>query len=338
MLIGYITLDDLAPFFLIRDWKGSEVERINLKRHQKHKKSSMNAWIDKSAFYVMMLPGILILLAFEYAPKFGLVLAFKNYRFDKGIWGSDWCGLHNFKYFFKTPDAWIITRNTVLYNIVFIFLGTVLAIALAIALNELTGRFSVKIYQTVLLMPHFLSYVVVAYLVFSFLSMESGVLNRTILPLLGIEPINWYGEAEYWPVILTTVKMWKTVGYSSIVYLAAIVGIDPCYYEAAQMDGASKWQQMRHITLPGIKTMISIQLIMAFGGIFNSDFGLFYQVTKNSGMIKSTTAVLSTYIYNVKNDVSFATAAGFYVSIVGLLMVLAVNGIVRIIDEENSLF
>lgn len=314
------------------------MERVKVNKHQKPKKISINALLDKSAFYVMMLPGILLLLAFEYAPKFGLVLAFKNYRYDKGIWGSDWCGLKNFKYFFKTPDAWVITRNTVLYNVTFIILGTVLAIALAIALNELTGRFSVKIYQTVLLMPHFLSYVVVAYLVFSFLSTESGVLNRTILPLLGIEPINWYSEAEYWPGILTIVKMWKSVGYNSIVYLAAIVGIDPCYYEAAQMDGATKWQQIRHITLPGIKTMISIQLIMAFGGIFNSDFGLFYQVPKNSGLIKSTTSVLSTYIYGIKNDVSFATAAGFYVSIVGLLMVLAVNAIVRKIDEENSLF
>lgn len=309
-----------------------------LKKHLCIKTLSLRRLLDKSAFYIMMLPGIILLLAFEYMPKFGLILAFKNYRYDKGIFGSDWCGLDNFKYFFKTPDAWIITRNTVLYNLVFIFLGMVLAVALAVALNELTGRFSVKIYQTLLLMPHFLSYVIVACLAFSFLSSESGVLNQTILPLFGLDPINWYNEAKYWPVILTIVKMWKSVGYSSIVYLAAIVGIEPTYYEAAQIDGANKWQQIRHITIPGIKTMITIQLIMQFGGIFNSDFGLFYQVTKNSGLIKSTTNVLSTYIYNVKGDVGFATAAGFYVSIVGLFMVLAVNKIVKIIDEENSLF
>lgn len=313
-------------------------KRKKVKKHLLIQSLSPRRLLDKSAFYIMMLPGIILLLAFEYAPKFGLILAFKNFRYDKGIFGSEWCGLDNFKYFFKTPDAWIITRNTVLYNLVFIFLGLVLAVALAIALNELTGRYSVKIYQTILLMPHFLSYVVVAYLVFSFLSSEAGVLNKVILPLFGIAPINWYTEAKYWPVILIIVKMWKSVGYSSIVYLAAIVGIDPTYYEAAQIDGANKWQQIMYITIPGIKTMISIQLIMQFGGIFDGDFGLFYQVTKNSGLIKSTTNVLSTYIYSVKGDVGFATAAGFYVSIVGLFMVLVVNKIVKIIDEENSLF
>ncbi len=299
---------------------------------------SPRKWVDKSAFYLMMFPGILCLLLFEYAPKFGLILAFKDFRYDKGILGSDWCGLDNFKYFFRTPDAWVITRNTVLYNTVFIFLGLVLAVSLAIALNEMIGRFSVKIYQTVLLMPHFLSYVVVAYLVFAFLSSESGILNHVILPALGIDPVSWYTEAKYWPVILVIVRMWKTIGYDSIVYLAAIVGIDPTYYEVAKIDGANKWQQIVHITLPGIRTMMSIMLIMAFGGIFNADFGLFYQVTKNSGMIKSTTAVLSTYIYNVKGDVGFATAAGFYVSVVGLVMVLVANKITKLIDEENSLF
>lgn len=296
------------------------------------------SWTEKYAFYLMMLPGIILLILFQYLPKVGILLAFKNYRYDLGILGSPWSGLENFKYFFKTPDAWVITRNTLLYNLVFIFLGLVLAVSMAIALNELTEKYAKKVYQTIALMPHFLSYVIVAYLVFSLLSTEDGALNRTILPALGIEPKNWYGEPGYWPFILTFVKMWKTVGYNSVVYLAAIVAISPEYYEAAQIDGANRWQQIKHITIPGIRTMMSIMTIMAFGGIFNADFGLFYQVPMNSGLLQSTTSVLATYIYNTKSDVGFSTAAGVYVSVVGLIMILITNAIANKIDPESGLF
>lgn len=301
-------------------------------------KKSLRKFFDKNAFYFMMLPAIILIFVFQYIPKFGLILAFKNYRYDLGIFGSEWTGLDNFKSFFQTPDAWLITRNTILYNLVFIFLNTFLSVALAIGLNELRGKYSRKIYQTVMIMPHFLSYVIVSYLVFSLLSTESGLVNKSILPFLGIDPINWYGEPKYWPFILTFVNMWKVVGYNSIVYLAAIVGIDTSLYEAAQIDGANKFQQIKFVTIPGIKTMISIMLIMAFGGIFNSNFGLFYQVPMNSGLLKSTTAVLGTYIYNSMSDVGFSTAAGFYVSIVGFVMILITNAIARKISEESSLF
>lgn len=302
-------------------------------------KSRLNgSWADRSAMYFMLLPGVLLLVLFQYLPKFGILLAFKNYRYDLGILGSEWCGLQNFKYFFKTPDAWLITRNTIGYNLVFIILGLVLAVSLAIAFNEIASKYATKVYQTIVLMPHFLSYVVVACLVFSFLSGENGVINKALLPSLGMEPINWYGEAEYWPFILVFVKMWKTIGYNSIVYLAAIAGINKEYYEAATVDGANKWQQIIHITLPGIRTMMSIMTIMAFGGIINSDFGLFYQVPMNSGLLNSTTSVLGTYIYNSMSDVGFSTAAGVYVSVVGFMMILFTNCIAKKIDSESSLF
>ncbi len=287
---------------------------------------------------MMLLPGIILLVLFQYIPKFGIILAFKNFRYDLGIFGSKWCGLDNFKIFFQTPDAWLITRNTLLYNLVFIFLGLVLSVTLAIAFNEIRGKMFAKTCQTIILMPHFLSYVIVAYLAFAFLSIKNGVLNKTILPMLGMKPVNWYSESKYWPFILVFVRMWKTVGYNSIVYLAAIAGIDKSYYEAAQLDGANKWQQIIHITLPGISTMMSVMTIMSFGDIFNSDFGLFYQVTMNSGLIKSTTSVLGTYIYNSMSDVGFSTAAGVYVSVVGFLMILLTNKIASKINPESSLF
>ena len=301
-------------------------------------KSKIGNILDKNVFYFMMLPAIVLLIIFEYLPKFGLILAFKNYRYDKGILGSDWTGLDNFKAFFSTPDAWIITRNTLAYNLVFIVLGMVLAVTLAIVLNELSSSLGRKTYQTIMIMPYFLSYVIVAYLAFSFLGTETGILNKKILPMLGIEPKNWYASPEYWPFILVLVRMWKVVGYDSIVYLAAIVGIDQSYYEAAVIDGATKFQQIRYITIPCIKNMMSIMLIMAFGGIFNADFGLFYQIPMNSGLLKSTTDVLSTYIYNSMGDVGFSTAAGLYVSVVGFVMILISNKISKMLDEESGLF
>lgn len=309
----------------------------HIKKATRKPKSGRNL-ADKTALNMMLIPGILLLIAFQYLPKFGILLAFKKFNYGLGILGSPWCGFDNFMYFFKTPDAWQITRNTVLYNLVFIALGLVLAVSIAIAFNEIASKYAAKTYQTIVLMPHFLSYVIVACLAFSFLSSEDGLINNSLLPALGKEPINWYGEAKYWPYILVFVRMWKTIGYNSIVYLAAIAGINKEYYEAAEVDGANKWQQIIHITLPGIRTMMSIMTIMAFGGIINSDFGLFYQVPMNSGPLYETTSVLGTYIYNCMSNVGFSTAAGVYVSVVGFLMILLTNWIAKKIDPESSLF
>ena len=259
-------------------------------------------------------------------PKFGIILAFKDFRVNKGIFGSEWNGWENFKILFDTPEAWLVTRNTLLYNIVFILLNLVLAVSIAIMFNEVKSKFWAK------------TYVIVAYLVFGFLSAENGIVNKSVLPMLGIKPISWYSEPKYWPYILVFVKMWKSIGYNSIVYLAAIAGINKEYYEAGEVDGANKWQQIVHITLPGIRNMIAIMTVMAFGGVMNSDFGLHYNIPMDSGLIKETTEVLGTYIYHTKDDVAFSTAAGLYVSVVGLVMLLCVNWVARKIDPESSLF
>ena len=308
-------------------------------RCETNKPSSIKgSWVDRTALYFMLLPGVIWVILFQYLPKFGIILAFKDFRVNKGIFGSEWNGWENFKILFDTPEAWLVTRNTLLYNIVFILLNLVLAVSIAIMFNEVKSKFWAKTYQTVFLMPHFLSYVIVAYLVFGFLSAENGIVNKSVLPMLGIKPISWYSEPKYWPYILVFVKMWKSIGYNSIVYLAAIAGINKEYYEAGEVDGANKWQQIVHITLPGIRNMIAIMTVMAFGGVMNSDFGLHYNIPMDSGLIKETTEVLGTYIYHTKDDVAFSTAAGLYVSVVGLVMLLCVNWVARKIDPESYLF
>lgn len=308
-------------------------------RCETNKPSSIKgSWVDRTALYFMLLPGVIWVILFQYLPKFGIILAFKDFRVNKGIFGSEWNGWENFKILFDTPEAWLVTRNTLLYNIVFILLNLILAVSIAIMFNEVKSKFWAKTYQTVFLMPHFLSYVIVAYLVFGFLSAENGIVNKSVLPMLGIKPISWYSEPKYWPYILVFVKMWKSIGYNSIVYLAAIAGINKEYYEAGEVDGANKWQQIVHITLPGIRNMIAIMTVMAFGGVMNSDFGLHYNIPMDSGLIKETTEVLGTYIYHTKDDVAFSTAAGLYVSVVGLVMLLCVNWVARKIDPESSLF
>lgn len=294
--------------------------------------------LNDGALFLMVMPGAILVLLFNYLPIGGIVLAFKNYAPVKGIWGSDWVGLKNFKAFFSTPDAWLITRNTIMYSVYFIVVGTILAVALALLLNELKKGFASKAYQTIGLLPHFLSYVIIAYLVYAFLGGEYGILNRSVLPLFGIEPISWYSEAKYWPFILTLVANWKEVGFSSVIYLAAIAGINIEYYEAARVDGASRWQQMKYVTLPCLRTIITIKLIMSVGSILGSDLGLFYNVPMNSGPLFSTTNVLSTYMYRGMSKVGFTTAAGVYCSVVGFILTILANAVARKIDYESALF
>ena len=207
------------------------------------------------ALYIMLLPGLIYLLINNYMPMAGLVIAFKRYDFSKGILASDWCGFSNFTYLFKTKDAFNMIRNTILYNLVFIFLGTVVAVAVAIMLNFLRGKLSKKIYQTVILVPYLVSMVIVSYIVYGFLSTESGFLNN-LLVHLGGHTINWYTESKYWPYILTIVNLWKGFGYTSILYYATVIGIDSSLYEAASTDGAGRWSQIWNVTLPGLKTTI----------------------------------------------------------------------------------
>ncbi|HZG85573.1 ABC transporter permease [Paenibacillus sp.] len=294
-----------------------------------------------SPLYLMMIPGVVYLIINNYLPMFGLVIAFKDINFAKGIWGSDWVGLQNFKFLFQTSDAYVITRNTILYNVAFIVFNLIVGVGLAILLNEIKSKLASRFYQTVIILPFLISMVLVSYLVFSLLSMESGFMNKTVLPLLGIDPIAWYNEPKYWPFILTAVEVWKGAGYACIIYLAAIIGIDPEYYEAATLDGASKWQQIRKITLPLIMPVIIMLTLLAIGRIFYSDFGLFYQVPMNAGALFSTTNVIDTYVFRgllQLGNIGMSSAAGFYQSLVGFALVLASNYVVRKINKENALF
>ncbi len=290
--------------------------------------------------YLMALPGVIYLFINNYMPLPGLVLAFKNYSARKGIFGSDWAGLSNFKYLFATDDAFIITRNTILYNVVFIIVNLVCAIAVAIILSELTCK-AKKFYQSAILLPFLISYVIISYLVFAFLSTENGFINNTILGALGMEPISWYSEKKYWPFILVLVNTWRGIGYNCIIYLSTILGFDRTFYEAAAIDGASKWQQITKITIPMLKPTIIMLTLMAVGRIFYSDFGLFYQVPKNSGALLPVTNTIDTYVYRgllELGDISMSAAAGVYQSLVGFILVFGANLLVRKIDRESALF
>ncbi|ALS29070.1 sugar ABC transporter permease [Paenibacillus sp. 32O-W] len=297
------------------------------------------------ALLIMVLPGAVWFLLFCYLPMPGVVLAFKNYRFSRdgflaGIIQSEWVGFKNFEYLFKTEDAYIIVRNTVLYNAVFIVLGTALSVFVAILIHEIANKKLAKIYQTGMFLPHFLSWVIVSYFVFSFLSVDKGVLNQ-LLRYFGADPVYWYSETKYWPFILVIVYLWKSVGYGSVIYLAAIVGIDKSYYEAAMIDGANKWQQICRITVPMIMPVIIIMFILAIGGIFRADFGLFYQVPRDTGALYPVTNVIDTFVYRglkVTGDIGMSTAAGLYQAVVGFVLVITTNFIVRKINKEQALF
>lgn len=298
-------------------------------------------WKQFAALYLMALPGLVYLFINNYIPMSGLVVAFKQYNARKGIWGSDFNGLANFEFLFSTKDAWIITRNTLLYNTVFIVLGTVLAITVAILLNELHSALAKKFYQTVTLIPFMVSIVVVSYIVTAFLNSDNGFINNSILKPLGLEPISWYTTPGPWPVILILVNLWKNFGYNSIIYYATIVGINREYYEAAVIDGASRWQQIWHVTLAGLKTTIITLTLLNIGRIFYSDFGLFYQVPLNSGPLFDVTNTLDTYVFRglmQNNNIGMASAAGFYQSLVGFGLVVLANAIVKRVSPENALY
>ncbi|WP_040949396.1 ABC transporter permease [Gorillibacterium massiliense] len=298
-------------------------------------------WKKYAPLYLLMIPGLIYLLINNYLPMFGIIIAFKNFIPHKGIFGSDWVGFDNFKYLFKTSDAYIITRNTVLYNGGFILLNTVAAITVAILLNEIRIKFFQRFYQSIIILPYLISMIIVSYLVFALLSSDTGFINKSVLPHLGIDEISWYAQKQYWPYILTIVNVWKGVGYLSVVYLASIIGIDTEYYEAATLDGASRWQQIRYVTIPLIVPVISMMTLLAIGRIFYSDFGLFYQVPMNSGILTDTTNVIDTYVYRALmnlGDFGMSSAAGVYQSVVGFVLVLLSNYVVRVYSKENALF
>ena len=290
--------------------------------------------------YLMLLPGAVYLLINNYIPMAGIVMAFKNLNFSKGIWGSDWVGLKNFEYLFKTPEAFNMTRNTILYNLVFIVLTMILSVFVAILLSEVRRKISMKVYQTVLLLPYMISMVIVSYLGYAFMAEDGGLLNR-MLAALGKDSISWYNAPQYWPVILTVIQLWKNVGYQSIIFLAAVMGIDQEMYEAASIDGCSKTKQIFKITIPMIVPTIITMTLLQIGRIFYSDFGLFYQVPLNSGALYNVTTTIDTYVFRglmTLGDFSMSSAACVYQSLVGFVLVLIANAVTKKYSAENALF
>lgn len=289
--------------------------------------------------HLMALPAVAAVVIFTYVPMGGIVMAFQQMDLSKGPFTSPWVGLDNFKFLFASKDVWNITRNTILYNAVFIFLGLVLSMGLAMLISELRWKRCAKTLQTMLIMPHFLSIVAVSMAVYAFLKPENGFINS----FFELGRFNWYGYQgkKWWPYLLTIVHLWMNVGFSSIVYTAVISGISPEYYEAAALDGASKFKQAWYITIPHLRTIMCINLIRSVGNLIRSDFGLFFTVPRESGALLSVTQTLDTYIYRsleILNDPNKSTAAGFYQSIVGLALVLLANWIVKKLDSESSMF
>jgi putative aldouronate transport system permease protein len=313
----------------------------NVEKRMKNVRNKKNRGLTKSGpLLLIALPGIVYLFINNYIPMFGVFLAFKDYSYVKGIFGSDWNGLENFEYLFK-QDAFIIIRNTLLYNASFIIIGTIAAILVAILMCELGERFRVKFFQSSLLLPNLLSWVVISFIGFAFLNSDTGFINNTMIKLLGGKEVAWYTTPKYWPSILLVVYLWKNIGYSSIIYMASISGIDKSIFEAAKIDGATKLMQIRHVTLPLLKPTVVILTLMAVGRIFYSDFGLFYQVPMNSGALYDVTQTIDTYVYHglmELNNIGMSAAAGLYQSVIGFVLVMAANAFVRKVDHENALF
>jgi ABC-type polysaccharide transport system permease subunit len=296
-----------------------------------------------SALDFMVLPGMLYFIINNYIPMVGISIAFKKIDYRLGIWDSPWTGFDNFKMLFSSSgsffesDAWLITRNTLLYNIAFIIIGTIMGIVVGICLADIFSKSLQKFFQTSILLPQLISMVIVAYIVYALLSNETGMINK----MIGDGSINFYADKKYWPFILVFIFVWKQIGYNAIIFLSSIVSIDKSIYEASRVDGANKLQTISKITLPMLKPTIITLTMLQVGRIFYSDFGLFYLVPMNSGALYPVTNTIDTYVYRglmVLNNISTASAASTYQAIIGFVLILTVNLIVRRVDKENALF
>lgn len=295
---------------------------------------------SKKTLLFMIAPAVLYFLLFSYVPMAGIVLAFKQYRYDLGIMGSPWVGFDNFKFFFMTGDAFRVTRNTMLYNAAFIIINNVLQIMVAILMAEIGSKLFRKTAQTLMFLPYFLSWVVVGAVAYNLFNYEHGTVN-TLLRSLHIPDLDIYTTPEYWKYILIFFSAWKAVGYGAVFYMASILSIDRETYEAAEIDGANVFQRIRYITLPSLRPTITILVLLAIGGIFRGDFGLFYQLVGNNGLLYQTTDVIDTYVYRsllVNNEIGMSSAIGFYQSILCFATIMVTNFLVRKSDKENALF
>jgi putative aldouronate transport system permease protein len=307
-------------------------------RRMARRSSSLNS---NRSLLLMCVPALLLLLVFNYLPLPGILIAFKNYKFNLGIWGSSWVGLKNFEYLFASGVAARILTHTILYNLLFIVSNLVVSLGLALLFNEVRSRTMARIYQSTVFFPYFISWVIAGYFAFALLSTDVGLLNR-LLQQVGIEPVSWLRTPWVWPFILVFANLWKSAGYTSLIYLAAMMGISAEFYEAAEIDGATRWQQIWSITLPMIAPVIIIMVILSIGRILNADFGLFFYLTRGvSGDVATTVDVIDTYVYNAlrnSSDLGMPAAAGLFQSMVGFFLVLSTNLVIRRVDAERALF
>lgn len=291
------------------------------------------------ALFSMLLPGLIVMLINNYFPMFGLIFAFRKMNNVQKLFGSGWNGLKNFDYLFKSNDAWLITRNTIGYNMIFIIIGVTVPIFLAITLNELRNKRGAKFYQSLYFIPHFLSWVIVSYVTYGLLSNEYGSVNG-VLQQLGLGKVAWYTTPKYWPFILVIINTWKWTGYDTIVYLAAVTGVNQELFEAAAVDGATRLQQIRHITLPSLIPLCITLVLLRLGRMFYTDMGLFFSVPRNTGILFDVTNTIDTYVYRAfatTGNVGLSAAAGFYQSILGLVIILSFNALVRRYDKDSAI-
>ncbi len=321
-----------------------------MEKHQSKQEQAQSAiaiprqkrkWKKYIPLYMMALPALAYLFINNYMPLYGMQLAFRELDYSKGIFSGKFVGLKNFKFLFSTDDAWVMTRNTVLYNLLFIVAGLVFGLTIAILFNEIRCKLASKFYQSALLIPYFMSMVIVSYLGFAFLSSETGFINNTLLKFFGADPVAWYSEPKFWPFILLFINIWKGMGYSLLMYTARLLAIDSTYYEAATVDGASKWQKIRFITLPLLKPVIIMMTTLSIGRMFYSDFGLFYQIPMNSPTLYSVTNTIDVFSFRALmklGDITMSSATGVYQSVVGFVLILIANFIIRKFSRDNALF
>lgn len=305
----------------------------------REKKGAWSRFKSSWPLTLMALPAVIYIFIFNYIPLYGLVLPFKDYKPRLGFLGSEWVGLRNFKFILNNDQLMLAVRNTILYNAVFIVLGTAVTLMVALMLYEMSRR-SVKIYQTAIFIPHYISWVVAAYVFMVFLDMDYGILNK-LVKMFGGEAVLWYNDPKYWPAILTVAHIWKGFGYSAVIYYAALMGLDKSLFEAAELDGAGKLKQMWHISLPGIKNMIVMLFIMHIGKVFYGDFGMFYNISQNSSLLYETTDIIDTYIYRTLinlGDVGLSSAVSMVQAVLGFILVIVANTIATKVDSDSALY
>ena len=310
-----------------------------MKVKTKKKKMTRIEWKENVQMFIMLIPGLVLTFIFSYMPMPGIVLAFKNFNPNKGIWGSDWVGLKNFEFFFTSTDAVRTIRNTLMYSVSWLIIDLVAAVGLALMLYFLRSGKAVKFYNTVVIIPKFMSTVIIAFIAYTILSPSYGLLNQ-VIRLLGGQDIQWYMEAGYWPVIMTIVHVWQTVGMNSILYYASLMSMDESQIEAAKIDGANLRQQIWYVIVPHLIPIMVVTTILAIRNLFSGDFGLFYQVTQEQGLLYPTTDIINTYTYRALLSGSYekSTAVGLFQSLMGLILILISNGIVRKVSPENAMF